>query len=54
VTGRTPADRGATDSGLGLALVTQHVRRHDGQSWVEERPGGGARFVVELPEVAEQ
>jgi two-component system, OmpR family, sensor histidine kinase MtrB len=51
----SPADREATDSGagLGLALVSQHVRRHDGRTWVEERPGGGARFVVELPEVAE-
>ncbi|MGH3758040.1 HAMP domain-containing sensor histidine kinase [Actinophytocola sp.] len=51
----SPADRDATDSGvgLGLALVSQHVRRHDGQAWVEARPGGGARFVVELPEVAE-
>jgi signal transduction histidine kinase len=51
----SPADRDATDSGagLGLALVSQHVRRHDGRTWVEERPGGGARFVVELPEVAE-
>jgi two-component system, OmpR family, sensor histidine kinase MtrB len=37
--------------GLGLALVAQHVRRHGGRVWVEDRPGGGARFVVELPEV---
>jgi signal transduction histidine kinase len=51
----SPADRDATDSGvgLGLALVAQHIRGHDGRAWVEERPGGGARFVVELPEVAE-
>jgi signal transduction histidine kinase len=51
----SPADRAATDSGagLGLALVAQHVRGHDGYAWVEERPGGGARFVVELPEVAQ-
>jgi signal transduction histidine kinase len=48
----SPADRDAADrgAGLGLALVDQHVRRHDGRAWVEERPGGGARFVVELPE----
>ncbi|SMC51007.1 sensor histidine kinase [Lentzea albidocapillata] len=39
-------------SGLGLALVAEHVRRHDGQVWVEDRPGGGARFVVEIPEAA--
>jgi signal transduction histidine kinase len=51
----SPADRDTTDSGagLGLALVTQHVRDHDGHAWVEDRPGGGARFVVELPEVAQ-
>ena len=36
-------------TGLGLALVAQHVRLHGGQVEVVERPGGGARFVVELP-----
>ena len=51
----SPADRDTSDSGagLGLALVSQHVRRHDGRAWVEQRPGGGARFVIELPEVSE-
>lgn len=39
-----------TGSGLGLALVAQHVHRHGGAVWVEDSPGGGARFVVELPE----
>jgi two-component system sensor histidine kinase MtrB len=38
-------------SGLGLALVAQHVRRQGGEVWVEDRPGGGARFVLELPEL---
>ena len=37
-----------TGSGLGLALVAQHVRLHSGGVWVTDRPGGGARFVVEL------
>ncbi len=50
---RAPAAAGARrDSGgvgLGLALVAEHVRLHGGRVWVEERPGGGARFVVELP-----
>jgi len=36
-------------SGLGLALVAQHVGAAQGAAWVEDRPGGGARFVVELP-----
>jgi two-component system, OmpR family, sensor histidine kinase MtrB len=38
-----------TGVGLGLALVSEHVALHGGQVCVEERPGGGARFVVELP-----
>ncbi|MCX2951408.1 sensor histidine kinase [Lentzea sp. NEAU-D7] len=49
--GARAGSRGAdTGSGLGLALVAEHVRRHHGRVWVEDRPGGGARFVVELPE----
>ena len=38
-----------TGVGLGLAIVQRHVALHEGQVLVEERPGGGARFVVELP-----
>ncbi|MFE2757376.1 sensor histidine kinase [Actinosynnema sp. NPDC059335] len=49
--GTRAGSRGAdTGSGLGLALVAQHVQRHGGSVWVEDRPGGGARFVVEIPE----
>lgn len=50
---RGPADRRGEDTGtgLGLALVAQHVHAHAGRVWVEDRPGGGARFVVELPTV---
>lgn len=39
-------------SGLGLAVVAQHVSAHRGAVWVEERPSAGARFVVELPELS--
>jgi two-component system sensor histidine kinase MtrB len=40
-------------SGLGLALVAEHVRLHGGRVWVEDRSDGrGARFVVELPVAA--
>jgi two-component system, OmpR family, sensor histidine kinase MtrB len=42
----------AEGAGLGLALVAQHVRRHAGHVRVEDRPGGGARFVVTLPRQA--
>lgn len=38
-----------TGVGLGLALVAEHVALHGGTVSVEARPGGGARFVVELP-----
>ncbi|RTL71065.1 MAG: HAMP domain-containing histidine kinase [Pseudonocardiaceae bacterium] len=41
-----------TGTGLGLALVAQHVARHQGRVWVEDSPGGGSRFVVELPGIA--
>jgi two-component system sensor histidine kinase MtrB len=44
-----------TGTGLGLALVAEHVRLHSGRVRVDDRPDGesGARFVVELPIVAE-
>ncbi|USX52934.1 HAMP domain-containing sensor histidine kinase [Lentzea sp. HUAS12] len=35
-------------SGLGLALVREHVHRLGGRVWVEDRSPRGARFVVEL------
>ena len=35
--------------GLGLAIVARHVQWHAGTIRVADRPGGGARFVVELP-----
>ncbi|MFI5844639.1 sensor histidine kinase [Catenuloplanes sp. NPDC051500] len=42
------ADGGGT--GLGLALVAQHASAHDGAASVHDRPGGGARFRIDLPE----
>ncbi len=35
--------------GLGLALVKRIVERHGGTIAYEPRPGGGARFLVQLP-----
>ena len=50
---RAPAAAGARRDGggvgLGLALAAEHVHLHGGEIWVEDRPGSGARFVVELP-----
>lgn len=39
----------STGTGLGLALVAEHVRLHGGTVVVEDNPGGGARFVVDIP-----
>jgi signal transduction histidine kinase len=38
-------------TGLGLALIREHLYLHGGQIWAEDRPDGqpGARFVIELP-----
>ncbi len=36
-------------TGLGLALTAEHVHLHGGRIWVEGAPGGGARFVIEIP-----
>jgi signal transduction histidine kinase len=43
-----PPDR-PKGTGLGLALVDEHVRMHGGTATVTDSPWGGARFVISLP-----
>ncbi len=45
--GSAPSHRPGT--GIGLSLVQGFVELHGGQVWVEDTPGGGATFLVELP-----
>jgi signal transduction histidine kinase len=37
-------------SGIGLTIVREIAEDHGGRAWVEDAPGGGARFVVDLPD----
>jgi len=46
-----PPDR-PKGTGLGLALVDEHVRMHGGSVSVTDSPFGGARFVIHLPRMA--
>lgn len=47
---RVDADRRqGSGAGLGLAIVREIVRAHDGSVVVAERTGGGVDFVVRLP-----
>ena len=46
---RGSAARHRIGTGLGLALVAEHSAAMSGTAWVQDRIGGGARFVVELP-----
>jgi PAS domain S-box-containing protein len=46
--GRTREER-SPGVGIGLSLVARFAELHGGRAWVEDRPGGGAAFKVELP-----
>jgi signal transduction histidine kinase len=43
------AESAVAGSGIGLSVVAQLAELHGGRTRVEDAPGGGARFVVELP-----
>jgi signal transduction histidine kinase len=43
------AEGAVAGSGIGLAVVSRLAAQHGGRARVEDAPGGGARFVVELP-----
>lgn len=44
----TARGSGTGGAGLGLAIVQEVVTEHGGRVWVEDHPGGGARFVVDF------
>lgn len=46
---RGRVSRHRVGTGLGLALVIEHAKALGGRAWVEDAPGGGARFIVSLP-----
>ena len=45
---RGSAGRPLTGTGIGLAIVQKIARLYQGRAWVEETPGGGATFRIEL------
>ncbi len=47
--GRAGRRASGEGTGLGLSLVAEHVRLHGGTVWIEDAPGPGTRFVIELP-----
>lgn len=44
-----PSRKDKKHFGLGLSIAQEIVRLHKGKIWVEDRPGGGAVFCVQLP-----
>lgn len=48
---RGTTGREMTGTGIGLATVRKIARLHNGAAWVEDAPGGGSLFVVELQDL---
>lgn len=40
---------GESGSGIGLSLVKDNIRLHEGDVWVQDTPGGGATFSIDIP-----
>ncbi|MFI5496869.1 ATP-binding protein [Actinoplanes sp. NPDC051859] len=50
VRGPAAHSRGNADgTGLGLSIVAEHAAAHGGRATAGDRPGGGARFRIEIP-----
>jgi signal transduction histidine kinase len=47
--GRSGRRESGTGTGLGLSLVAEHIRLHGGTVTIDDNPGGGAQFIIELP-----
>lgn len=45
---------GVSGTGLGLSIVRGIVEAHNGRIWAQNRPGGGAVFLMQLPLASNQ
>jgi signal transduction histidine kinase len=50
VRGGAAHERAAGGSGIGLTIVREIATEHGGRTAVDAAPGGGARFIVDLPD----
>ena len=48
-----PGTDGELGTGLGLQLCDEMIRRHEGEVWVESKPGKGTTFYFTIPRMSE-